>query len=183
MFYSIFLDIHSILFLFNGRLEEAIMKFLFVIITLAGTFFWFMLGYKMGLKNGLWFLGIAIPCFMLYLTYNNFLFGINYLVSSLLLLPQSGGFSIIGNIFGFLVKKHTEAGFSRKSAVQISIVLSVLIFSFLIELILGLHNPSIRLAFIMFGVIGTDQLRTMEIRQRKKLINEYRKSEPRRIQP
>ena len=108
-------------------------------------------------------------------------FGNNYRVYAWLSIFRLMQFLLVGNIFGFLVKKHTESGFTRKSAIQIFILISVL--RLLIQLILGLHNPSITLAFMIFGVIGTNQLRTREIEQSKKRIDEYRQSEPGRIKP
>ncbi len=181
--YSIFFDVYSIfLLLVNGKLQEVILKFLVFIIIIIGSLFGFIFGYRIGLKNGFRFLSLVIPCFIFYQMFMQLGLGMTGGYAGLSILRYMG-FVLIGNIFGFLVKKHTEAGFSQKSAIQISILVSVLSSTSLIQSILGLQNPSIKLAFMIFGVIGINQLRTMEIQQSKKLIDEYRQSEPGRIKP
>jgi hypothetical protein len=90
---------------------------------------------------------------------------------------------IAGNLFGFLLKEHKKVGFSQKAAVQISLLATVLGSSLLIGLILGSRNPFTMLAFVIFEVVGTGLLLGIESRDRKKLIDEYRQSEPHRIKP
>lgn len=175
-------------------LEKGGMKFIvFMITTLVtaiGIFFGFKFGYRKGLENGLRFLAIAIPLWLIFpvilsMRVNGFFFGMNPGVSILLSIFRAIGFILIGSIFGFLVKEHREVGFSQKSAIQISTLATVLGSSLLMGLLLLLSFPSNPIVglVIIFEMVGINWLRTMEIQQCKKLINEYRKSEPRRIQP
>lgn len=167
------------------RMQEE-RKIVSVIIALAldiaGTFFCFRFGYRKGLENGLRFLFIAIPGCILFIAVRIFLE--NKVVLSIL--PSIFGpigFVLIGTVFGFLVKEHREIGFSQKSSIQISILATVLGSTFLFGLQIGAVNYFNLLVFIIFEIVGINWLRTLENRERKKLINKYRKSEPSLIQP
>jgi len=119
---------------------------------------------------------------------------------------------IIGTVLGFLVKEHRKAGFKPKTAMQISILETVLGSGFSIGSLLGLYPSGYSLKlllyslwqllvlhtedswftpisisgfiiFIILEIVGISWLLTMEILEYKKLINQYRKSEPHRIKP
>jgi hypothetical protein len=106
--------------------------------------------------------------------------GLSFLVNPIIIVASC---HVVGNLFGFLVKEHKEVGFSQKSAFQISLVATVLGSSLLIGLQLGLGNPFAMLAFVIFEVVGAGLLLGIESRERKKLIDEYRQSEPHWIKP
>jgi serine/threonine protein kinase len=184
-FPSIIFDNLTSIFLGDGL--ETKMFFPNLIITIIGTFFWFRLGYRRGLQHGLQFLFTAIIFLILIAVFRNYIWDNRFLlirvnaILPLFICPIS--FILIGTIFGFLVKKHREIGFSQKSSIQIAILTMVLGSSFLFGLQLGTQNPFNLLVFMIFEIVGINWLRTLENRERKKLINKYCKSNPNLIQP
>lgn len=176
------------LFLYSGRVKEEI-NFVGLIITIIGTFFWFMFGYRRGLQNGFLFLFTAITFVIVTAFFKSYLWQHEFFVNrgdaletlSSFINPIS--FILIGAIFGALVKEHREIGFSQKSSMQISILTTVLGLTFLSGLQIVSDNYFNLLVFIIFEIVGINWLRTLENREHKKLINKYRKSEPSLIQP
>lgn len=178
------------------------------VVVIIGIYFWFKFGYERGLKNGLKFLAkeflylYLLPIInisLYYLWRGSMMLSILPLILALAF--RTMGFMLIGTIFGFLVKKHREIGFSQKSSIQISILVTVLGSTFLISilaivLVLGstfLSGVPLKaqnfnlffslLVFIILEGVGVNWLRVLENREYKRLINKYRKSEPNLIQP
>lgn len=154
--------------------------------TIPATIFCCRLGARFGFKKGLKpVLFTSLLSLVLYATMTQILFYfLPYkleIFTTIIVIPAS--FIILGNIFGFLVKEHKKVGFNQKSAVQISLLATVLGSILYIGLLLGLRNPFAMLAFVIFEVLGTGLLLGIESRERKKLIDEYRQSEPHRIKP
>lgn len=167
----------------NGGIVWVVLSCTF---TIPVTIFCCRLGARFGFKKGLKpVLFTSLLALLFYATMTQVLFYfLPYkleIFTTIILIPAS--FIIIGNLFGFLVKEHKKVGFSQKSAVQISLLATVLGSIVYIGLLLGLRNPFAMLAFVIFEVLGTGLLLGIESRERKKLIDEYRQSEPHRIKP
>jgi hypothetical protein len=167
----------------NGGIVWLVLSFTF---TIPATIFCFRLGASLGFNKGLKavLFTILISLFLYAIMTQLLFYSLPYkleIFTTIILISAS--FIIIGNLFGFLLKEHKKVGFSQKSAVQISLLATVVGSTLYVGLLLGLSNPLAMLAFVIFEVVGTGLLLGIESRERKKLIDEYRQSEPHRIKP
>jgi serine/threonine protein kinase len=187
-FFRLFYSISKIFSLENlGRYVSNIWIVLFWIFTIGATIFCLRLGAKLAFKKGFVAVVIAIAVTSLLLLIgiaNKTLYSRSGELTFLLItMTIVSSCSVLVNLFLSLVKEHKEVGFSQKSAFQISLVVTVLGSSLLIGLQLGLMNPFAMLAFVILEVVGAGLLLGIESRERKKLIDEYRQSEPHWIKP
>jgi serine/threonine protein kinase len=109
----------------------------------------------------------------------------NHIGSILLLIIAYSSAIAMGYFWGFLVQSHEIAGFSNKFSVKIAIWQIGLGFCFhlmsiILAILFGSFGFFIAIVALVAGIILWIN---MVSKERKKLINDYRKSEPNRIQP
>ncbi|MGK7878054.1 MAG: serine/threonine protein kinase [Xenococcaceae cyanobacterium] len=182
---------------------------IFALPTLIGTIFWFRVGSIIGFSKGFKFIGLTLPASWLFFglsarlhwaiskaqyrlgfvvtTEHKLGFLTENLVFTLFSLIMMGGtFILLGSIFGFLVKEHRGAGCSNKFSVHISLlgtVLGIIIAMGLRTLLVGFREPFVMFPLAVISLLLLIAIIVYTVQQRKKLIAQYRQSEPHRIKP
>jgi hypothetical protein len=111
--------------------------------------------------------------------------GFSQFIFLIYIIFSSGCCLALGNLFGFLVQNHIQIGFRKKFALKIAILQNLLGPILAIGLTKQpiLTTESMFMIAFMF-VVGLSILSIgLVIRECKKLVDEYRKSEPHRIKP
>jgi serine/threonine protein kinase len=170
---------------------------IFTLFPAISTILWSKTGYRIGLYKGATSIGIGVAIslllhpgvFFLLISLENLEFfsqedGFSQIICLIYIIFSTGCCLGLGNLFGFLVQNHIQIGFSKKFALKIAILQNLLgptAMGF-ISLSILLRKSMFMIAFI--SVVGLSILSIgLVIRECKKLVDEYRKSEPHRIKP